>query len=94
MKILLFAHTNDEPTLETCVTAYNLNFVERLAGMEAVSEIFILLSPHNSQRFENISSLKKVKYITLPLASKGRRQAWLTNFLLILPFSIFILLIN
>lgn len=91
MKILLFAHTNDEPTLETGVTAYNLNFVERLAGMEAVSEIFILLSPHNSQRFENISSLKKVKYITLPLASKGRRQAWLTNFLLILPFSIFLL---
>lgn len=62
LSICIMACTNDEPTLETGVTEYNLSLVKKLCEEYPKNNFTIYLSPKNSLRFEGIkySNLTKI----------------------------------
>ena len=83
MNILVFAHTNDEDSLETGVTSYNLELTKKLSEINFVNKIIIILSPRNQKRYEIFSNSKKIKIVSVD----NQRRKPIFRFLLLFLLS-------
>ena len=83
MNILVFAHTNDEDSLETGVTSYNLELTKKLSEINFVNKIIIILSPRNQKRYEIFSNTKKIKILSV----ENQRRKPIFRFLLLFLLS-------